>query len=142
MRKSNMLVVATALASAMLTSTGGFSPADAAKISLNQCISNRASCRSACFAAQGPAGHSFPWTLGFQYCLNHCDDNHAACVDVAMGSSLSAGDGGPSKKPPKRPAEAAPPGGGLLQGDPGLSGQGPSRTGTGTGKPGGSGTIY
>ena len=126
MRASIMLVVATALASAMLTAAGGFSPADA-RMSLNQCISNRASCRSACFAAQGPAGHSFPWTLGFQYCLNHCDDNHAACVDFAMSNSRSASDGGPSTKPPKRPGVLD---GGLLAPDQGFSTQAPSATGS------------
>lgn len=34
------------------------------------------------------------------------------------------------------------PTGGILGSDPALPGQGPSRTGTGSGKPGGSGTIY
>jgi hypothetical protein len=119
MRATTMLIAATAL----LAVAGEFSPADA-RMTLNQCISNRAACRSACFAAQGPAGHSFPWTVEFQYCLNHCNDNHSACVDFVMGGIAVQSTGG-SSKPPK-------PGvfdGGLLGTSHDLSTQGPTGAG-------------
>jgi hypothetical protein len=124
MRAPSTLIAATALASALLTFAGTFSPADA-RMTLNQCISNRSACRSACFAAQGPAGKPFPWTLEFQNCLNHCNDNHAACVDFVMGGIAVQSTAG-SSKPPK-------PGvfdGGLLGTSHDLSTQGPTGAGS------------
>ena len=122
MRAPTMLIAATALASALLTFAGAFSPADA-RMTLNQCIANRDACRHACFAAGGPAGKPFPWTLEFQNCLNHCSDNHAACVDFVMGSIAVQSTGG-SSKPPKIFD------GGLLGNGHDLSTQGPVGSGS------------
>jgi hypothetical protein len=126
MRAYIVLASAAALASAMLASAGGFSPADA-RISLSQCISKRGSCRSACIRATGPTGQSNPWTLGFQYCLNRCDDNHAACVNFAMSSGVL--DPGPKGRPPKRTNVVSPLGAGILDSGPGFNPQTPGATG-------------
>ena len=140
MRKS-MLVVATALASAMLTSAGEFSPADA-RMTLNQCRSNETGCHNSCLLSLNGMEYNSSTLYGLKQCLNRCDGNHAACVDFVFNQLAGAIIGGGPSKPPKRPAEAARPGGGLLQSDPGFSPQGPARTGT-PGRPGGgAGTLY
>ena len=138
MRKSIMWVVATALASAMLTSAGGFSPA-AARVFLTQCISMESACHRRCILSLNGMEANSATLYGLKICLNQCDGNFSACLDLAFSRAtgkidLSAGDGGPPKK---RPAEAAPPAG-ILGSDPSLPGQGPARTGT----PSGGGRIY
>ena len=131
MRKSIMLVLATALASPMLISTGAFSPADA-RVTLNQCIGNRSACEQRCVRTHANA---IPWTndyYHYQLCYAACQSNHAACVDFAM-SQMTAVDGG--TKPPRRPRgnTVAPTGAlldrGLLQPNWGFGTQAPAPTG-------------
>lgn len=138
MRKSILLVLATALASAMLASSGGFSPADA-RVTLNQCRSNETACHQRCLLSLNGMEYNSSTLYGLKQCLNKCDSNHAACVDFVFSQSAGAiiDGGGPPKKPPKRPAEAAPPSAGILDSGPVFSPQGPARTGSPRGS-----TIY
>lgn len=134
MRGCGTLFLALALAPAMLAASGSFTSADA-RMSLSQCISKRDSCRSACIRANGPPGQLNPWTLEYQYCLNKCESNHAACVNFSMGGGMA--DRGPGQgRPPRNTNVVAPLGGGLLDPSPGFNPQAPAATGTPTGSGG------
>lgn len=129
MRTYVMLAVALASTSTMLVASGNFNPADA-RVTLSQCISNRGSCRGACIRATGPTGQFNPWTLGYQYCLNKCDDNHAACVNFSMSGGMLDRGGGGKPRPPRNTNVVAPLGGGLLEPSSGFNPQAPAATGT------------
>ena len=128
------ILLATALASAMLASSGQFNPADA-RMTLSQCISKRSDCRGACIRANGPPGKLNPVTLQSQYCKNRCEGNHAACVDFVMSMNSTLDPGRGPSRPPRRDAVA--PTGGILEPSQGFNPQGPAATGSPLGGGGG-----
>jgi hypothetical protein len=72
-------------------------------------------------------------------CVHECKHGKSG-YSVPTTGALEGG-GNPPKGKPKAPF-AKPPSEGILGNDSGFQTQGPSRTGTPAGKPGGSGTIY
>lgn len=120
MRKYLMLPMSAALFVAVIAI---FSPAAAAVDCIGKCL-------------DGPFP---PGSDGWNTCIHECKHGKSGYSVPATGAL--EGGGNPPKGRPKAPY-ARPPSEGILGNDSGFQIQGPSRTGTPAGKPGGSGTIY
>jgi len=129
MRNSSTLIL-TATTGAALMSAAGVNPATA-RITLNQCIASYENCRQIC-ERDTPLPPPFRWF----HCYNKCGDAHYACVDKAM--EFSAGDGGPSRRQPRRPAGTTIPPPSILGEPPIFPRQPPAPSGTPPRPPSGS----
>jgi hypothetical protein len=100
MRAPTILIAAATLASAILTTAGAFSPAEA-RMSLAQCRSNELACKRNCLLGLNGQPATQDTVYGLTQCLNHCWDNHSACVDFVFNQMATLSTGTPPKKPPK-----------------------------------------
>ena len=125
MRPLTILIAAATLASAILTTAGAFSPAEA-RMSLAQCRSNETACKRRCILGLNGQPANSDTVYGLSQCLNQCWSNHSACVDFVFNQMATLGPATPSKKPPK----ASIFNGGLLSSDGGFATQGPAGAGS------------
>ena len=99
MRKFAISMVAATLGPAVLI--GGLTPAIAKPRSgaalLSQCISNYQTCSGICLNSP-----YLPVDWSWKYCLDACEANHAACVDLAFSAARASGNYGALRPQPVR----------------------------------------